>query len=104
MIQHDFHANKFWSGLALHRFHIHLEEVKRELMPILQEVYQIGYDRGVADSYHSLSLTPHTENIKEENNDMPEVPATEPVSDGMPSHEDSVLPEMSSENSLGTEG
>lgn len=54
MLNIDFHSEAVWQGLALHRYHIHLEEVKRVLTPVLEEVYRVGYDRGTADNYNAV--------------------------------------------------
>lgn len=74
MVNLDFHSESVWQGLALHRFNIHKEEVKRVLKSIVDEVYRIGYDRGVADNYN---------NLIEENYDMSSMLPAESVSDGM---------------------
>lgn len=58
MIQHDYYANKLWHGLALHRFHIHVEEVKRILSPILEEVYNLNI--GLAEPEHTHRLCDET--------------------------------------------
>ena len=57
MINLQLHAEQLWQGLAMHRFHVHVEEVKRVLSPVLEEVYRFGYQRGVADSSNNIFVT-----------------------------------------------
>lgn len=121
MINIELHAEQLSRGLALYRFHIHMDEIKRALQPILQDVYDIGYDRGIADSYNSLNeivgIPPdtlqgtienvveilHHKSVKKENHDMPSVQPNEQISDGVPANEVGVLSELPSEDHLGTE-
>ena len=113
MIQIDFHTDSLYNSLALGRYFIHQEEIKRALTPILTEVYRIGYERGIADYINELGVnevskilttTPVEEDVKEESNVVPEVSTAEPVSDGGFENSHTVLPELPVENTLGTEG
>lgn len=62
MINLDYHAESVWQALSLSRFHVHIEEVKRVLMPVLEEVYQNGRNVGIADQVNRLS----PDSVKEE--------------------------------------
>lgn len=55
MINIDYHAESVWNTLALHRFYIHIEEVKRALTPVLDEVYRTAYERGIADQINAIT-------------------------------------------------
>lgn len=66
MFHTEMYAEQVYNSLALHRYHMHKEEVKRALLPILTDVYNIGYGIGVADEQNNLTRTDVSEPFEEE--------------------------------------